>query len=186
MEVILLEKIQNLGGLGDRVTVKPGYARNMLVPQGKALPATDANLAVFESRRADLESAAAAEVKTAEDRAQQLEAISLRVERKANGGRLFGSVTAADVADAIMEAGGTVKRSEVRLAEGPIRQTGQYEVRVRVHPDVDAVVSLVVATEGGEDEDEDDFDADAERREVDELDNETPDTEVAGDTAEEA
>jgi len=160
MEVILLEKIQNLGGLGDRVDVKPGYARNMLVPQGKALPATDANVAVFESRRVELEAAAAAEVTGAEGRAKQLEAISLRIERKANHGRLFGSVTAADVSDALREAGGEVKRSEVRLPEGPIRQTGQYEIRVRVHPDVDAVIALVVATEGGEDEDDEDLERD--------------------------
>lgn len=158
MELILLENIQNLGGLGDRVHVKPGYARNMLVPQGKALPATDANVAIFESRRAELEAQALAQVNSAEGRAKHLEGIALRIERKANYGRLFGSVTAADVADAIAEAGAEVKRSEVRLPEGPIRQTGQYQVRVNVHPGVDALVSLLVAREGGEEDDREDED----------------------------
>jgi len=154
VEVILLEKIQNLGGLGDRVNVKPGHARNYLVPHGKALYATEDNLAVFESRRADLEAQAAAEVETAQGRARSLEAIELTLARKVNAGRLFGSVGAPDVVEALLEAGAEVKRSEVRMPEGvPIRQTGQYEVRVRVHPDAEAVVKLAVVSEdAGEDE----------------------------------
>jgi large subunit ribosomal protein L9 len=154
MEVILLEKIQNLGGLGDRVKVKSGYARNYLVPQGKALTATEANVAVFESRRAELEAQAATEMGAAQVRARSLEAIELRIERKVNAGRLFGSVSALDVVEALAAAGAQVKRSEVRLPEGPIRQTGNFEILVRVHPDVDATVRLAVVSEFGEEEEE--------------------------------
>lgn len=160
MEVILLEKIQNLGGLGDRVNVKPGYARNYLVPHGKALTTTPDNVAVFETRRSELEAQAASEIGAARTRAKGIEAIGLRMERKVNDGRLFGSVSASDVVDALIEAGVDVKRSEVRLPEGPIRQTGKYEVRVHVHPDVDAVVKLAVVSEDADDE-EFDNDSDA-------------------------
>ena len=160
MEVILLEKIQNLGGLGDRVNVKPGYARNYLVPHGKALTTTPDNVAVFETRRSELEAQAASEIGAARTRAKGIEAIGLRMERKVNDGRLFGSVSASDVVDALIEAGVDLKRSEVRLPEGPIRQTGKYEVRVHVHPDVDAVVKLAVVSEDADDE-EFDNDSDA-------------------------
>jgi large subunit ribosomal protein L9 len=152
MEVILLEKIQNLGGLGEVVKVKPGFARNYLVPQGRALPATAQNQRVFEERRAELEAQQVAELDVAKKRAATIEEVKLRLERRAGGGRLFGSVGAPDIADALAAAGVEVHRSEIRLPEGPIRQTGAYTVRVHVHPDVPAEVEVVVAREGGEEE----------------------------------
>lgn len=150
MEVILLEKIQNLGGLGDRVKVKSGYARNYLVPQGKALTATEANVAIFESRRAELEAQAATEVGAAQARARALEAIELRIERKVNAGRLFGSVSALDVVEALAAAGAEVKRSEVRLPDGPIRATGDHAVEIHLHTDVNATITISVVAEQGE------------------------------------
>ena len=150
MEVILLERIAGLGGLGDRVDVKPGYARNYLVPQGKALSATENNIARFEERRADLERQAADEVVRAERRSADLGALDLVITRRAGGeGRLFGSVGVIDVAEAATEAGVEVRRNEVRMPDGPIRQTGRYEVAIRVHPDVDASVRVAVVPMGG-------------------------------------
>ena len=170
MEVILLERIAGLGGLGERVDVKPGYARNYLVPQGRALPATERNVARFEERRADLERQAQDEVVRAERRREDLAALELVITRRAGGeGRLFGSVGIIDVAEAATDAGVEVRRNEVRMPDGPIRQTGRYEVSVRVHPDVEAAVRVAVVPMGGtaedldrtdgepdEDEDEDD------------------------------
>lgn len=159
MQVILLETIHNLGGLGDRVNVKPGFARNFLVPQGKALTATKANIALFEERRAELEAKLAAEVKSAEGRAKQLEAISLRIERLVGDGRLFGSVSAPDIVEALAAQGAEVQRNEVRLPDGPIRQTGEFEIGVRVHPDVEAKIKLeVVGPPSDDDDDDDEFD----------------------------
>ena len=150
MEVILLERIAGLGGLGDRVDVKPGYARNYLVPQGKALSATERNIVRFEERRAELERQAADEVVRAQRRSEDLAALELVVTRRAGGeGRLFGSVGIGDVAEAATEAGVEVRRNEVRMPDGPIRQTGRYEVAVRVHPDVEAVVRVAVVPMGG-------------------------------------
>lgn len=150
MEVILLERIAGLGGLGDRVDVKPGYARNYLVPQGKALSATERNIVRFEERRAELERQAADEVVRAQRRSEDLAALDLVVTRRAGGeGRLFGSVGIGDVAEAATEAGVEVRRNEVRMPDGPIRQTGRYEVAVRVHPDVEAVVRVAVVPMGG-------------------------------------
>ena len=150
MEVILLERIAGLGGLGDRVDVKPGYARNYLVPQGKALSATERNIARFEERRAELERQAADEVVRAQRRSEDLAALELVVTRRAGGeGRLFGSVGIGDVAEAATEAGVEVRRNEVRMPDGPIRQTGRYEVAVRVHPDVEAAVRVAVVPMGG-------------------------------------
>ena len=174
MEVILLERIAGLGGLGDRVNVKPGYARNYLVPQGKALSATERNIARFEERRADLERQASDEVVRAERRSEDLAALDLVITRRAGGeGRLFGSVGIIDVAEAATEAGVEVRRNEVRMPDGPIRQTGRYEVSIRVHPDVEAVVRVAVVPMGGslEDLDEPSDDADEldEDREFDEL-----------------
>ena len=154
MEVILLERIAGLGGLGDRVDVKPGYARNYLVPQGKALSATERNIARFEERRAELERQAADEVTRAQRRSEDLAALDLIVTRRAGGeGRLFGSVGIIDVAEAATEAGVEVRRNEVRMPDGPIRQTGRYEVAVRVHPDVEAAVRVAVVPMGGSIED---------------------------------
>lgn len=154
MEVILLERIAGLGGLGERVDVKPGYARNYLVPQGRALPATERNVARFEERRAELERQAADEVVRAERRREDLAALELVVTRRAGReGRLFGSVGIIDVAEAATDAGVEVRRNEVRMPDGPIRQTGRYEVSVRVHPDVEAAVRVAVVPMGGSVED---------------------------------
>ena len=154
MEVILLERIAGLGGLGDRVDVKPGYARNYLVPQGKALSATQRNIARFEERRAELERQAADEVVRARRRAEDLAALDLAITRRAGGeGRLFGSVGIIDIAEAATEAGVEVRRNEVRMPDGPIRQTGRYEVSIRVHPDVEAMVRVAVVPMGGSIED---------------------------------
>ena len=163
MEVILLERIAGLGGLGDRVDVKPGYARNYLVPQGKALSATERNIARFEERRAELERQAADEVVRAERRSADLAALDLVITRRAGGeGRLFGSVGIIDVAEAATEAGVEVRRNEVRMPDGPIRQTGRYEVSIRVHPDVEAAVRVAVVPMGGSIEDLDRRDEEAE------------------------
>ena len=154
MEVILLERIAGLGGLGDRVDVKPGYARNYLVPQGKALSATERNTARFRERRAELERQAADEVVRAQRRSEDLAALELVITRRAGGeGRLFGSVGIIDIAEATTEAGVEVRRNEVRMPDGPIRQTGRYEVSIRVHPDVEAAVRVAVVPMGGSIED---------------------------------
>ncbi len=148
MEVILLEKIDNLGNLGDKVSVKPGYGRNYLVPKGKAVPATEENLKAFEARRAELERTAAEALQAAETRKAQLEALSITISRKAGEeGRLFGSVGTADIANAVVEAGVELKKQEVRLPEGPFRLAGEYEVDLHLHSDVNAVLRLVVAAE---------------------------------------
>ena len=149
MQVILLEKMQGLGELGEEVHVKPGFARNFLIPKGKAVAATAENRAGFESRRAELERRQAQAVDNAEARAAALEGTTLTIARKAgSGGRLFGSVGTADVAEAIGNAGVAVQRSEVRLAAAPIRQIGEYEVFVRLHSEVEAKLNLVVEAEG--------------------------------------
>ena len=154
MEVILLERIAGLGGLGDRVDVKPGYARNYLVPQGKALSATERNIARFEERRAELERQAEDEVVRAQRRSEDLAALDLVITRRAGGeGRLFGSVGIIDVAEAATQAGVEVRRNEIRMPDGPIRQTGRYEVSIRVHPDVEAAVRVAVVPMGGSLED---------------------------------
>ena len=154
MEIILLERIAGLGGLGDRVDVKPGYARNYLVPQGKALSATERNVTRFNERRAGLERQAADEIVRAERRSEDLAALELVITRRAGGeGRLFGSVGIVDVAEAATEAGVEVQRNEVRMPDGPIRQTGRYQVSIRVHPDVEAAVRVAVVPMGGSIED---------------------------------
>jgi large subunit ribosomal protein L9 len=154
MEVILLERIAGLGGLGDRVDVKPGYARNYLVPQGKALSATERNITRFKDRRAELERQAADEIVRAQRRSEDLAALDVVITRRAGGeGRLFGSVGIVDVAEAATEAGVEVRRNEVRMPDGPIRQTGRYEVSIRVHPDVEAAVRVAVVPMGGSVED---------------------------------
>ena len=154
MEVILLEKVQRLGSLGDKVSVKPGFARNYLIPKGIAVVATPANVADFEARRAELERREAEILDTAEKRVAALEKAEITVLRKAGeGGRLFGSVGAADVAQALEEAGHEVSRQQVRMPGGePIRELGEHAVTIHVHTDVDAVVRLKVEPEtvGGE------------------------------------
>jgi len=148
MEIILLENVANLGGLGDRVNVKPGYGRNYLVPQGKAVPATAINIAEFESRRAELQREADAQRHAAETRAAKINALSIRILANAGEeGKLFGSVTVRDIADEATAAGVEIDRSEVRLPSGPLREVGEYQVEVYLHPEVSAHVNVAVEAE---------------------------------------
>lgn len=148
MQVILLEKVANLGNLGDTVKVKPGYGRNYLVPGGKATPATAENLAAFEKRRAELEKAAAETLGQAQARGETLKDMAITIAVKAGDeGKLFGSVGTTDIADAISAAGVAVERHEVRLPEGAYRQIGEYEVEIHLHTDVNAIVSLNIVPE---------------------------------------
>ncbi|GAB3378144.1 bL9 family ribosomal protein [Azotobacter armeniacus] len=145
MEVILLEKIANLGNLGDKVNVKGGYARNFLLPQGKATAATAENVAAFEARRAELERLAAEKKSSAEERAAHLNELEITITATAGDeGKLFGSIGTADIADALTAAGLEVAKSEVRLPNGTIRQTGEYDVALHLHSDVEASIRLVV------------------------------------------
>ena len=151
MEVILLEKIKNLGDLGDRVKVRPGYGRNYLIPQGKAVPATPENIKRFEERRAELERAASEARAAAEARREKLEGLEVTIPARAGQeGKLFGSVGTQDIAEAVSTAAGIeVERREVLMPEGPIRQTGEYEIELQLHSDVSAVVRIVVVPESG-------------------------------------
>jgi large subunit ribosomal protein L9 len=145
MEIILLEKIANLGNLGDKVTVKPGYGRNYLIPQGKAVVATASKLAEFELRRAELEKKAAADLAAAEARAQAIANITITIAQKAGEeGRLYGSIGTKDIADAATAAGVTVQKNEVRLPMGLIRHTGDFEISVQLHANVTATLKLSV------------------------------------------
>ena len=149
MQVILLDKIANLGGLGDLVTVKPGYARNYLIPQGKAVMATKENLAHFEARRAELEAKVAAALTAAQDRADKIAALgSVEITSKAGDeGRLFGSIGTNDIAAALTAAGVAVVKSEVRLNDGLLRNTGEYEISLQLHSEVFATAKVVVVAE---------------------------------------
>jgi len=148
MEVILLEKIDNLGGLGDKVNVKSGYGRNFLIPSGKAVTATKSNIAEFEARRAELEKQAAEALAAAEARKAVIENLTVTIERKAGEeGRLFGSVGTGDIADAVVAAGGELEKREVRLPEGPLHSLGEFEVEVHLHSDVDATVKVIIKPE---------------------------------------
>lgn len=148
MEVILLEKIENLGAMGDKVRVKPGYGRNYLVPQGKAKPATAGNIAEFEARRAELEKAAAEVLVAAEARREQLDGKEYTIAANAGDeGKLFGSIGTSDIADAVTAAGVELERSEVRLPEGAFRQVGEYEVLLHLHSDVNATIRLTIVAE---------------------------------------
>jgi large subunit ribosomal protein L9 len=149
MDVILLEKVINLGNLGDQVKVKSGYARNFLMPKGKAVMATKDNVAKFEERRAELEAKVAEQVAEAKGRADKLAALG-GVTIAANAGeegKLFGSVTAADIADAICAGGVEVVKSELKMPEGPIRAIGEYELMVQLHNDVEQTVKVTVVAE---------------------------------------
>ena len=149
MEVILLEKVANLGDLGDKVEVKPGYGRNYLVPQKKAVPATPENIRIFEERRAELEKKAAEARAAAEERAEKLESLGeITIASQAGEeGKLFGSVGVADIAEAITAAGVEVAKREVSMPEGPIRHTGEYEIDIHLHTDVTRPVKIVVVAE---------------------------------------
>lgn len=148
MEVILLEKINNLGNLGDKVTVKPGYGRNFLIPGGRALPATKTNVAEFEARRAELEKAETDRFAAAEARQAALNGTSVTIARKAGDeGKLFGSVGTAEISEAVKAVGIEIDKAEVRLPDGAFRATGEYEVGVHLHSDVDATIQVVVVAE---------------------------------------
>lgn len=148
MEVILLEKIANLGNLGDKVSIKAGYGRNYLVPKGKAVPATAAKIAEFEARRAELEKAAADKLKEAQARAEALSNVDIQIVHKAGEeGKLFGSVGTHGIADALTQAGVAVGKHEVRLPEGPIRQVGTYDIDINLHTDVVVTVPVKIVAE---------------------------------------
>ena len=149
MEVILLENIENLGSLGDKVSVKAGYARNFLVPQRKAQMATADNLAQFEERRADLEAAAASAKAENETRKKKIEALGTVVitSKVGSEGKLFGSIGTSDIADAIIAVGGVVEKREVRLPEGTIRTTGEHVIDIHLYTDVDAVITISIVGE---------------------------------------
>lgn len=144
MEVILLDKIAHLGGLGDKVKVKSGFARNYLIPQKKAVMATKANLEKFEAMRAELEKKIAAELAAAQERCAKIEALeSLTIEAKAGDeGKLFGSIGTRDISDAFAAAGVTVSKSEVRLSEGVLRSIGEYDIAIALHADVKTSIKL--------------------------------------------
>jgi len=149
MEVILLEKIGKLGDLGDKVTVKAGYGRNFLIPQGKAVAATEDNIAKFEARRAELEAAAAEAIAAAEVRAGRLQELGTITITAIAGeeGKLFGSIGTRDIADAVTAAGVELEKSEVRLPEGALREVGTYDVVVHLHTDVDTTIQLSIVGE---------------------------------------
>ena len=145
MDVILLERVRNLGNLGDEVSVKNGYGRNFLIPQGKAVRATAANREVFESRRAELEAQAAAQLKAAQDRAAGLAELAVTIAARASDeGKLFGSVGSREIADAVTEAGQEVSKDEVLLPVGPLRSIGEFTVDFQLHSDVTASVTVNV------------------------------------------
>ena len=145
MEIILLQKVDNVGGIGDLVRVKSGYARNYLIPQGKATLATPENKAKFELRRAELEAKAAAEVAAAQARAKKLEGLVLKIEMQAGAeGKLFGSVGTVDIAEAIAKQGVEVERSEIRLPDGPLRSVGDHQVVLHLHTDVNVEIKIVI------------------------------------------
>ncbi len=145
MDVILLEKVANLGSLGDKVKVKAGYGRNFLVPYGKAVPATEDNLKAFEARRAELEKAAADKLSSAQARAEALSGASFTISSKAGDeGKLFGSIGVRDIADAVSTSGTEVEKSEVRLPEGPLRAVGEYDIELHLHSDVSVEIKLTV------------------------------------------
>ena len=148
MDVILLEKIPNLGNLGDKVSIRPGFGRNYLIPQGKAVPATAARLAEFEQRRAELEKKAATALAAAEARAAQLQALQVTIAQKAGEeGRLYGSVGTKDIADAVSALGVELRKAEVRLPTGPLRHTGDYQIAVQLHGDVIGQVAVRIVPE---------------------------------------
>ncbi len=148
MEVILLEKVDRLGGLGDKVSVKSGFARNFLLPQGKATSATAENLAAFEARRADLEKQAAETLAAAEARQAKLDGMEITITvRAGNEGKLFGSVGTVDIAEHVTAQGTELAKREIRMPHGAIRQAGEYDIAVHLLTDVDATLKLTVVGE---------------------------------------
>ncbi|WP_339723131.1 50S ribosomal protein L9 [uncultured Paraglaciecola sp.] len=149
MEIILLDKIANLGGLGDKVTVKSGYARNFLFPQGKAVPATKVNVEKFEQRRAELEAKIAEQLAAAQARADKIAALGEVTIASPAGdeGKLFGSVGTRDIANAITAAGVEVTKSEVKLPVGTLRETGEFDIDLQIHSEVTTTIKLVIIQE---------------------------------------
>ncbi|MEH8021681.1 50S ribosomal protein L9 [Rheinheimera metallidurans] len=149
MQIILLDKVSNLGGLGDNVTVKSGYARNFLFPQGKAVPATKANVEKFEARRAELEAKLATDLAACNDKAAKIAALGeVTIASKAGDeGKLFGSVGTRDIADAITEAGVKVSKAQIKLPHGTLRETGEFDIDVQLHAEVIATVKVVIIAE---------------------------------------
>jgi large subunit ribosomal protein L9 len=148
MQVILMEKVANLGELGEVVRVKDGYARNFLIPHGKAKRATESNLKAFEARRADLEKAQSATLSKAKERGAKLEGFTLQITQKAGvDGRLFGSVTNYDIVEALEKQGHEVERSQVRMPQGPLKQVGEYPIQVGLHTDVTVTITVSVLGE---------------------------------------
>jgi large subunit ribosomal protein L9 len=148
MDVILLQKVENLGNLGDKVKVRAGYGRNFLIPHGKAKPATAANVAEFEKRRAELEKHATEMLSVAQERKAGLDGKSITINAKAGQeGKLFGSVGTVDIAEALTAAGLKVERKEVRMPQGPIRMAGEHKVEIHLHTDVNVEVTITVVAE---------------------------------------
>lgn len=157
MQVILLQRVVNLGKLGETVDVKAGYGRNYLIPQGKALPATEANLAKFEARRAELEALEAEELLAANARAEALADVNVIMRAKSGDeGKLFGSIGARDIADALTKSGLEVDRSEVKMLEGAFRQIGEYKVTIQLHHDISTDILVTILSEDAPTADEDD------------------------------
>ncbi|MBA3902485.1 MAG: 50S ribosomal protein L9 [Rhodocyclaceae bacterium] len=148
MQVILMEKVVNLGGLGDVVKVRDGYARNFLIPQGKAKRVTPENLAEFEAKRTDLERQQAEKLAEAQDRAARLEGMMVQITRKAGvDGRLFGSVTNFDIAEALQAQGLEVEKAGIRMPQGPLKQIGDVQLQIALHSDVVATITVSVLGE---------------------------------------
>jgi large subunit ribosomal protein L9 len=148
MQVILMEKVANLGNLGDVVKVKDGYARNFLIPEGKAKRATPENLKHFESRRSELEKAQGETLAKAQERGQKLEGLTVQITQKAGpDGRLFGSVTNYDIVEALRKQGHEVERANIRMPQGSLKQVGEYKLQIALHTDVTATVTIAVLGE---------------------------------------
>lgn len=148
MQVILLEKIRRLGELGDTVKVKSGYGRNFLIPQGKAVSATEANKKFFEQRRAELEKKQAEVLAAAQARAEKLAALTVTIASKAGDeGKLFGSVGTRDIAEAVTKAGVAIEKSEVRLPNGALRMVGEYDIAIALHSEVAGTVKVAIVAE---------------------------------------
>ena len=148
MDVILLEKVRNLGGLGDQVRVKPGYGRNFLIPGGKAVPATTQNIEKFEARRAELERSQADILARATARAESINGLALTLKRKAGAeGKLYGSVGTVDISEAVTGTGLELTRQEIRLPEGPFRNVGEFDVEIHLHTDVHATIKINIIPE---------------------------------------
>jgi large subunit ribosomal protein L9 len=148
MEVILLEKIANLGELGQVVKVKDGYARNYLIPHGKAKRATEENRKAFEARRAELEQTQATALAKAQERAGKLDGLTLQITQKAGpDGRLFGSVTNYDIVEALKKQGHEVERAQIRMPQGPLKQVGDFPIQIALHTDVDVTITVSVLGE---------------------------------------